>query len=183
MLWIRIASFYAEFDGMFGNFLQQIIKICIQLQWIYQMKRESENKQKDTTELRFFLLLYNSISFWKSYGMYSYLLLSLIKLLHKYINYYNEYYLPPPQTRPKYCCSIVPYVCICFRKRLWNLILSFAQLNRNIIIIIINITSPSPDAPIVLNKQKYQGALLPVLYVCISFRKSYGINSYLLLAY
>ena len=32
-----------------------------------------------------------------------------------------------------------------------------------------------------LNKQKYHGASLPVLYDCISFRKIYGIYSYLLL--
>ena len=30
------------------------------------------------------------------------------------------------------------------------------------------------------NIQKYYGALLPVLYVCVSFRKSYGIYSYIL---
>ena len=32
------------------------------------------------------------------------------------------------------------------------------------------------------HKQKYHGALLPVLYDCISFGKSYGINSFLLLS-
>ena len=32
------------------------------------------------------------------------------------------------------------------------------------------------------NFQKYHGVLLPVLHVCISFRKSYGTYSYLLLS-
>ena len=38
-LQLRVAFFYAESNGVFGNFLRQLLKICIQVKWIYQMKR------------------------------------------------------------------------------------------------------------------------------------------------
>ena len=36
-----VASFYAEANGVFGSFLRRLLKICIQIKWICQMKRDS----------------------------------------------------------------------------------------------------------------------------------------------
>ena len=37
----RVASFYAESNGIFGNFLRQILKISIQIKWMCQLKGDS----------------------------------------------------------------------------------------------------------------------------------------------
>ena len=37
----RVPSFYAESNGIFGNFLWRLLKIYIQIKWIYQLKRDS----------------------------------------------------------------------------------------------------------------------------------------------
>ena len=44
--WVRslrklVASFYVESNDIFGIFLRQLLKICIQIIWICQMKRDS----------------------------------------------------------------------------------------------------------------------------------------------
>ena len=37
----RVASAYAESNGIFGNFLRRLLKICIQIKWMCQLKRYS----------------------------------------------------------------------------------------------------------------------------------------------
>ena len=40
-LWLRVAHFYAESNGIFENFLRQILKISIQIKWMCQLKGDS----------------------------------------------------------------------------------------------------------------------------------------------
>ena len=37
----RVASTYGESNDIFGNFLRRLLKICIQIKWICQIKRDS----------------------------------------------------------------------------------------------------------------------------------------------
>ena len=37
----RVASFTAESNGIFGNFLRRLLKISIQIKWMCQLKRDS----------------------------------------------------------------------------------------------------------------------------------------------
>ena len=44
-LWLRVVSFYAGYNGIFGNFLRQLLKIYTQIKWIvWNIKKKHKQK-------------------------------------------------------------------------------------------------------------------------------------------
>ena len=121
------ASFYAESNGIFGNFLRRLLKISIQIKWMFQLKRDSLAWLVHNNLFRFVIMTTGCVLvcwiqwyFWK-------ISTTIIK------DFYTNKVNCVKQTNkrrglPTVCTSVKAFT------KAWNSFISFAQLNENLFI-------------------------------------------------